>query len=68
MSAYTDLPVKRIGSLPGSLGSYAGITLGKPIVTLELPATASQMDDEELWDRYGDVLLAAIRYPDPIDP
>jgi protein MpaA len=64
MATWTDLPVKRLGSMPGSLGSYAGLTLGIPIVTLELPASASGLDDRALWRRYGNVLLAAIRYPE----
>lgn len=64
MGLHTNLPVKRIGSRPGSLGSYAGLTLNIPIITFELPATASAMDRESLWDAYGMSLVAAIRYPD----
>ncbi|GJM23859.1 MAG: hypothetical protein DHS20C16_02740 [Phycisphaerae bacterium] len=64
MGRHTNLPVKRIGSRPGSLGSYAGLTLSTPIITFELPATASSMDQETLWNAYGESLLAAIRYPD----
>ncbi len=67
MGAWTDLPVKRIGSRPGSLGSYTGLELGIPIITLELPASASDLDEDALWDRYGKTLLAAIRYPETID-
>ena len=67
MNACTDLPVRRIGSLPGSLGSYAGVTLGIPVITLELPESASALDEEGLWRKYGPALLAAIRYPEPID-
>lgn len=66
MGATTNLPVKRIGSRPGSLGSYVGLTMDTPIITLELPATATSMDDDSLWKAYGDCLLAAIRYPDPL--
>lgn len=67
MGAWTDLPVSRIGSLPGSLGSYAGVTRGIPIITLELPASASLMDADALWQAYGKTLLAAIRYPEAIE-
>lgn len=67
MAAWTDLPVRRIGALPGSLGSYAGLQLGIPIITLELPASANRLDENTLWRRYGKTLLAAIRYPDRID-
>jgi len=51
------LKVRRLGSRPGSLGSYAGITLGLPIVTLELPPGAPRSRDA-LWERYGPALLA----------
>ena len=64
MAARTDLPVKRVGSLPGSLGSYAGLTLGIPIITLELPESAGDLDDDALWESYGEALLEAIRFPD----
>jgi protein MpaA len=37
MSAACDLPVKRLGSRPGSPGAYFGEILGRPIITLELP-------------------------------
>jgi protein MpaA len=60
MAAKTDLPVKQLGGRPGSLGSYAGITLGIPIITVELPASASAMDPGELWKRYGPMLVAAV--------
>ncbi|MCP4248014.1 MAG: murein peptide amidase A [bacterium] len=65
MGRYTDLPVKRIGSLPGSLGSYAGLTRGIPIITLELPRPERPLGREPLWRRYGRALLAAITFPDP---
>ena len=64
MAGVTTLPVKRLGSRPGSLGSYVGVTLGVPIVTLELPKEASLLDPDALWEAYGDSLLAAIAYPD----
>jgi protein MpaA len=64
MGAWTDLPVKRLGSRPGSLGSYAGVTRGIPIITLELPASASDQHAWVLWRRYGRCVLAAIVYPD----
>ncbi|MFQ5430531.1 MAG: M14 family zinc carboxypeptidase [Phycisphaerae bacterium] len=64
MSAHGDLPVEKIGSRPGSLGSYAGLTLGIPIITLELPKSAKGLDGESLWAVYGRMLLAAIRYPE----
>lgn len=65
MGRVSSLPVKRVGSLPGSLGSYAGVSRGIPIITLELPESAGQMDEEALWLAYSPMLLAAIRFPGP---
>lgn len=64
MAQNCDLPVRRLGAQPGSLGSYAGLTLRIPIITLELPANAEQLDQESLWRRYGTALVAAVVYPD----
>jgi len=66
MSKYCDLPVKKLGAKPGSLGSYAGLTLGIPIITLELPSNASSIDQERLWQQYGPALLAALTYPEKL--
>jgi protein MpaA len=65
MGRHTDLPVKRLGSRPGSLGSYAGLVKNTPIITLELPENATHQTADELWQRYGMALVAAITYPDP---
>ena len=64
MGASCDLPVKRIGSRPGSLGSFAGLTLGVPIITFELPASADALDENALWETYGAALRAAILFSD----
>jgi protein MpaA len=61
MAAKCKLPAKRVGSRPGSLGSFVGLTLGKPIITMELPEDAG-MDGEKLWQEYGEALIAALRY------
>lgn len=62
MARHTDLPLKKLGSRPGSLGSYAGLTLGTPIITLEIPRTPDDRDGPTLWRRYGEMMLAAIAY------
>ncbi len=67
MGKHTDLPVKRLGGRPGSLGSYFGIDHNIPCITFELPKNANQMDTQELWDRYGQATLAAIVYPEPLE-
>ena len=64
MGRHCDLPVKKLGARPGSLGSYAGVTLGIPIVTFEMTQADSQLDAEALWQKYGRALIAAIVYPD----
>ena len=61
MSRACGLPVRKLGAHPGSLGSYAGVDLGIPVVTLELPAVASRWDGIALWNKYGEALLVAIR-------
>ena len=55
MAAKCLLKVKKLGGRPGSFGSFVGETLGKPIITLELPKDAS-MDPDKLWDQYGESL------------
>ena len=62
LSQACGLPVKKLGARPGSLGSFAGVDLGLPTLTLELPAAASDMVEEELWRAYGPALLAAVRF------
>ena len=66
MGQYCALPVKKLGARPGSLGSYAGVTLGIPIVTFEMLPADSQLNSQALWSKYGRALLAAILYPDPV--
>ncbi|MCI0499424.1 MAG: DUF2817 domain-containing protein [Planctomycetales bacterium] len=63
MSYYCPLPVKKLGSRPGSLGSFAGVEQNIPIITMELAKEDSQMTDTQLWTTYGPALLAAITYP-----
>ncbi|HMP08650.1 MAG TPA: hypothetical protein PJ982_20065, partial [Lacipirellulaceae bacterium] len=58
------LAVKVVGSRPGSRGSFGGLTLGKPIITLEVPEDAG-MDGPKLWQEYGEALIAAMRYREP---
>jgi protein MpaA len=64
MAQYCSLPIHKLGAKPGSLGSYAGLELGIPTITLELPYRADQLSEEIIWQRYGTALLAAIIYPD----
>lgn len=63
MGKYCNLPVKKLGSRPGSLGSYAGNTLGLPIITVEFTENDFWRDEDAMWTRYGQMLLSAITYP-----
>lgn len=67
MADYCNLPVKKVGAKPGSLGSYAGVTLGIPIITFEMLPTDSQLDPQTLWSRYGKALIAAVVFPDALE-
>lgn len=67
MARYCDLPVRKVGALPGSLGSFAGETLNIPIVTLELRKDDSELSAQQLWDSYGRALLAAVAFPENIE-
>jgi protein MpaA len=60
MAAAGHLSVRKLGARPGSLGSYVGLDLGLPIVTVELPRRASRLTGDELWQRYGEMLLVAV--------
>jgi protein MpaA len=66
MAKYCDLPVKKLGANPGSLGSYVGVTLEVPIITMELPLDAHLLDSDSLWERYGKALVAAVIYPEKV--
>lgn len=54
------LPVRRVGARPGSLGSWAGVTLNIPIITLELAAEDSSLTFPQLWAKYGTAVRAFV--------
>lgn len=60
MAEACELPVRKLGARPGSLGSYVGETLGVPTITVELPGGAENRSSADLWQDYGDMLLVAI--------
>jgi protein MpaA len=66
LAEYCNLPLIKLGAKPGSLGSYAGVTLGIPIITLEMPRTADRLNSERLWRQYGPALIAAVVYPNRV--
>lgn len=65
MSEACGLRLHKLGGRPGSLGSYVGEDLKRPIVTLELPRGAEAMEGDALWDRYGAALLVALAGLEP---
>lgn len=62
MAQTSELPLNKLGARPGSLGSYAGLTLGIPIITLELPKNAEKLSPQSQWRRFGKMLIAAISF------
>lgn len=62
LAAKCNLPVRKLGSRPGSLGSYAGNTLNIPIITVELSDEDSKLSAEKLWNRYKDMLIEAVSF------
>lgn len=63
MADFAPLPIQKLGAQPGSFGSFAGLLLGIPIITYELPQGAEFLTGDLLWERYGFALIAALRYP-----
>ena len=65
MAVACPLAVSRMGARPGSLGSWAGVDLGIPVVTVELPREADDQLPSRRWELYGEMLLVALRFPEP---
>ena len=63
LSGTTGLPVDKLGARPGSLGAWFGETLGRPILTLELPRTLTDFPDK-LWADYGPGLVDLVLHPE----
>jgi protein MpaA len=59
VARHTDLPVKKLGTRPGSFGAWAEAH-GVALVTLELPPKVERLGAEALWRRYGPALLAFV--------
>jgi len=50
MSEYCDLPVKKLGAMPGSYGSYAGLELNIPIITFEMRNVEEDKSPRSMYD------------------
>ncbi|MBN2212099.1 MAG: DUF2817 domain-containing protein [Sedimentisphaerales bacterium] len=66
MTSACDLPIRKLGAYPGSLGAYAGEELNIPIITMELHRNDHTLSRDELWRRYGPCLLAAIAFEETL--
>jgi hypothetical protein len=66
MSECCKLPVWKFGTQRGSLGAYAGDDLGVPIITLELSKFDYGLSSEQVWEKYGSALVAAVTYPERV--
>ena len=62
LSKLSNIRIHRLGSRSGSLGSFVGKDLQRPIITLEIPGYANERSPEWLWARYGALLHAFIVY------
>ena len=63
LSRTAGLPLEKLGARPGSLGAWFGETLGRPILTLELPRTLTDFPDK-LWADYGPGLVDLVLHPE----
>ena len=67
LAGYCVLPIDKLGTSPGSLGGYAGLDLGVPLITVEFPEGSSDLDADTLWIKYGRLMRAAVAYPEGLD-
>ena len=51
-----ELHLHLLGVYPGSLGNYAGINLGIPVVTMELPSAGIMPTEEQIVSMWNDLL------------
>ena len=51
-----ELHLHLLGVYPGSLGNYAGLNLGIPVVTMELPSAGIMPADEQITKMWKDLL------------
>ena len=56
------LPLHKVGAQPGSFGSYVGLELNIPIITVEFSKEDSKKSESQLWHDYKDLLLESISY------
>ncbi|MDD5458209.1 MAG: DUF2817 domain-containing protein [Phycisphaerae bacterium] len=62
MADRCPLEVNKLGAMEGSLGSFVGVDLNIPVITLELGKMDHTLPAQALWDEYGECILAAIEF------
>jgi protein MpaA len=63
IAQHSDLPLCKLGAKPGSLGSYAGVNMNIPVITIELAPSAKDVSPDMLWKQYADALISSVLYP-----
>ncbi|MDD5475233.1 MAG: M14 family murein peptide amidase A [Syntrophales bacterium] len=51
-----SLDLRRLGNFPGTLGNYAGVNKGIPLITLELPSSVRLPPDTEISSLWRDLV------------
>ena len=59
---HSDLPVKKLSEMSGSIGSYFGNNKNIPVLTIELPSYSHAKSVEYLWDTYQTLFLTSISF------
>jgi protein MpaA len=67
IATLANLPVKKLGARPGSLGAFLGEALEVPVITLELPRGVETWNETRLWERYGSAMVVSVIFPDSIE-
>lgn len=66
---FGDLPLRRLGNFPGTLGHYAGRQIGIPVVTIELASSTRMPAKSEINAIWADLMHWLTNHvPGPPDP
>lgn len=63
-----ELHLHLLGVYPGSLGNYAGIDLGIPVVTMELPSAGIMPPSEQIQSMWNDLLVWLYKHHESESP
>jgi protein MpaA len=62
ISSQCSLPITKLGSRPGSLGTYAGFEKAVPMITVEFTPDDETLGADRLWEKYEKAIFAGIYY------